>query len=48
MKHELQLMKEQQFGSIVNTALIAGQIGLSHQAAYVASKRGIIALTKTA
>ncbi|WP_207302268.1 SDR family NAD(P)-dependent oxidoreductase [Gracilibacillus phocaeensis] len=48
MKHEIQSMKKQQFGSIVNTSSIAGQIGLNQHAAYVASKHGIIGLTKTA
>ncbi|MCJ7842821.1 SDR family oxidoreductase [Lederbergia sp. NSJ-179] len=48
MKHEIQLMKKQQFGSIVNTSSIAGKIGLKHHAAYVPSKHGIIGLTKTA
>lgn len=48
MKHELQVMKQQRSGTIVNTSSIAGMIGLKHHAAYVASKHGIIGLTKTA
>ncbi|UNK21003.1 SDR family oxidoreductase [Paenibacillus sp. N3/727] len=34
--------------SLLNTASIAGLIGLKHHAAYVASKHGIIGLTSTA
>jgi NAD(P)-dependent dehydrogenase (short-subunit alcohol dehydrogenase family) len=48
MKHEIQAMIKYDGGSIVNTASIAGLIGLKHHAAYVASKHGIIGLTKTA
>ncbi|MBB3071960.1 hypothetical protein FHS14_004975 [Paenibacillus baekrokdamisoli] len=48
MKHEIQAMTLQGGGIIINTASIAGLIGLKHHAAYVASKPGIIGLTKTA
>ncbi|QHT59873.1 SDR family oxidoreductase [Paenibacillus lycopersici] len=48
MKHEIIFMKKQGYGSIVNTSSIAGLVGLKHHAAYVASKHGIIGLTKTA
>jgi NAD(P)-dependent dehydrogenase (short-subunit alcohol dehydrogenase family) len=48
MKHEILVMKKQGQGSIVNTSSIAGLIGLKHHAAYVASKHGVIGLTKTA
>lgn len=48
MKHEIQAMTLQGGGVIINTASIAGLIGLKHHAAYVASKHGIIGLTKTA
>lgn len=48
MKHELQRMQEQGGGAIVNTASIAGLIGLRRASAYVASKHAVIGLTKTA
>lgn len=48
MKYEIQTMLKNRKGAIVNVASIAGLIGLKHHAAYVASKHGIIGLTKTA
>ncbi len=48
MKHELAQMLEQGSGAIVNTASIAGLIGLPTSSAYVASKHGVSGLTKTA
>lgn len=48
MKHQIQQMLSQGKGSIVNTASIWGQVGELGQAAYVASKHGVIGLTKTA
>ncbi len=48
MKHELIRMLEQGGGAIVNTASIAGLIGLPTSSAYVASKHGVSGLTKTA
>jgi NAD(P)-dependent dehydrogenase (short-subunit alcohol dehydrogenase family) len=48
MKHEIQIMLKRGKGTIVNISSIAGMIGLKHHAAYVASKHGIIGLTKTA
>ena len=49
MKHELVQMRSQGGGgSIVNTASIAGLVGLPTSSAYVASKHGVIGLTKTA
>ena len=48
MKHELMAMREHGGGAIVNTASIAGLIGLSSAAAYVAAQHGVIGLTKTA
>lgn len=48
MKHELAQMREQGAGAIVNTASIAGLVGLPTSSAYVASKHGVVGLTKTA
>ncbi|BEP15160.1 SDR family oxidoreductase [Acidothermaceae bacterium B102] len=48
MKYQLQQMLAGGGGSIVNTASIWGHIGELGQAAYVASKHGVIGLTKTA
>ncbi len=48
MKHEIELMLAQGGGAIVNTASVAGLIGLRTSSAYVASKHGVIGLTKTA
>jgi len=48
MKHELVQMQAQGGGAIVNTASIAGLIGLQTSCAYVAAKHGVVGLTKTA
>jgi NAD(P)-dependent dehydrogenase (short-subunit alcohol dehydrogenase family) len=48
MKAEIPLMLSQGGGAIVNTASIAGLIGLPSATAYVAAKHGVIGLTKTA
>jgi NAD(P)-dependent dehydrogenase (short-subunit alcohol dehydrogenase family) len=48
MKAELEQMTKQGSGAIVNTASIAGLIGIKTSSAYVASKHGVIGLTKTA
>lgn len=48
MKHEIPQMLEQGGGSIVNTASELGLIGVPNNSAYVASKHGVIGLTKTA
>ena len=48
MKHELVQMLAQGGGSIVNTASIAGLIGLVSASNYVAAKHGVVGLTKTA
>ncbi len=48
MRAELRQMLAQGGGTIVNTASIAGLIGLRTSGAYVASKHGVIGLTKTA
>ena len=48
MKYQLPELLKQGSGSIVNCASIAGMIGYQDLPAYVASKHGIIGLTKTA
>ena len=48
MKYELAQMLAQGGGSIVNTASIAGLIGLPSASNYVASKHGVVGITKTA
>src|SRR5215475_1629624 len=45
MKYEIPQMLKQGGGAIVNTASIAGLVGLAGRAAYVASKHGVIQLT---
>ena len=48
MKHELRQMCAQGQGTIVNTASIMGLVGGSNNPAYVASKHGVVGLTKSA
>lgn len=48
MKHEIPAMLEAGGGAIVNCSSIAGLIGFANIPAYVASKHGVIGLTKTA
>jgi NAD(P)-dependent dehydrogenase (short-subunit alcohol dehydrogenase family) len=48
MKDEIPRMQTQGGGSIVNTASIAGLVGLETSSAYVAAKHAVIGLTKTA
>lgn len=48
MKHELDFMREQGSGVIVNISSIAGEVGFMNLPAYCASKGGVIQLTKTA
>lgn len=48
MKYEIGQMVSQGGGAIVNTASIAGLVGMATSSAYVASKHGVVGLTKTA
>lgn len=48
MKYEIPQMLKQGFGAIVNTASAAGLVGVATMSAYVASKHGVIGLTKSA
>ncbi len=49
MKYEVaQMLKQGGGGAIVNTASIAGLIGLATSAHYVATKHGVVGLTKNA
>jgi len=48
MKYEIPQMLKQGAGAIVNTSSGAGLIGLPRSGAYVASKHGVVGLTKTA
>lgn len=48
MKYEIEQMLKQGKGAIVNTASVAGLVGFKDSPAYVASKHGVIGLTKAA
>jgi NAD(P)-dependent dehydrogenase (short-subunit alcohol dehydrogenase family) len=48
MKHEIPQMRKQGGGAIVNTASVAGLVAYRTMGVYVASKHGVIGLTKTA
>jgi NAD(P)-dependent dehydrogenase (short-subunit alcohol dehydrogenase family) len=48
LKHEIAQMLGQGGGAIVNTASIAGLIGLATSSHYVAAKHGVVGLTKSA
>ena len=49
MKYEIQqMLKQENGGSIVSTASIAGLVGGKNMSAYVAAKHGVVGLTKSA
>ncbi|HEY5618012.1 MAG TPA: glucose 1-dehydrogenase [Vicinamibacterales bacterium] len=48
MKHEIPIMLRQGGGAIVNTASVAGILGIRRFSAYSASKHAIVGLTKSA
>jgi NAD(P)-dependent dehydrogenase (short-subunit alcohol dehydrogenase family) len=48
MKYEIPQMLQQGGGAIVNTASVAGLVGLAGRSAYVASKHGVVGITRTA
>lgn len=49
LRHVLKFMKDEQgFGSVVNCASVAGHRAVPNMAAYIASKHGVIGLTKSA
>jgi NAD(P)-dependent dehydrogenase (short-subunit alcohol dehydrogenase family) len=48
MKYELQQMRRQGHGAIVNCSSIGGLVGVPGRAAYHAAKHGILGLTKSA
>jgi NAD(P)-dependent dehydrogenase (short-subunit alcohol dehydrogenase family) len=48
MKYEIEQMLAQGGGAIVNTASIAGLIGIPGNVGYVASKHGVVGITKAA
>jgi NAD(P)-dependent dehydrogenase (short-subunit alcohol dehydrogenase family) len=48
MKYEIPQMLRQGGGSIVNTASVAGLVGIERLPAYNASKHGVVGLTRTA
>ena len=48
LRHEVAQMRTQGGGAIVNTASVAGLVGLPNSSAYVAGKHGVVGLTRTA
>ena len=48
MKYQLQTMREQDNGAIINCSSLAGLVGAAQSASYTAAKHGIIGLGKSA
>jgi NAD(P)-dependent dehydrogenase (short-subunit alcohol dehydrogenase family) len=48
MKHEIPALKRSGGGVIINTASVAGSIGMANVSIYVASKHAVIGLTRSA
>ena len=48
MKYEIEEMLKRRGGAIVNTASVAGLVGMGGHPAYTASKHGVVGLTKDA
>jgi NAD(P)-dependent dehydrogenase (short-subunit alcohol dehydrogenase family) len=48
MKYELQVMREQGSGAIVNNSSLGGLVGIAGRGVYHASKHGVLGLTKSA
>lgn len=48
LRHEIPAMLASGGGAIVNTASVAGLVGFANLAPYVASKHGVVGLTRTA
>ncbi|MFP4466590.1 MAG: SDR family oxidoreductase [Candidatus Goldiibacteriota bacterium] len=48
MKYEIEQMKEQKSGRIVNMSSVAGLVGFAGNSVYTAAKHGVIGLTKSA
>ena len=48
IKHVFPVMKQQQFGRVINMASINGLVGFAGKAAYNSAKHGVIGLTKVA
>lgn len=46
MKYVLEVMKAQEYGTIVNTASVGGIRGVGNQSGYAASKHGVVGLTR--
>ena len=46
LQNVLKIMREQGYGSIVNTASVGGILGVGNQSGYAASKHGVVGLTK--